>query len=301
MAKVLLVEDSPTQATEMRMLLEEGGHQVKLADNGKVALEILSSESTDVVVTDLEMPEMNGLQLVEQMNALHAYIPAILVTGQGSEELATQALQRGAASYVPKNHLRSMLNDTVANTLDILRSDASFAQLISAMQKNVFVFELGNDANLISPLVSLVTQMVAGMDLLGGRELARLGSAVEHAVLNAMYHGNLELDSSEIPSSGALVYNGSTNDLIESRKREGPYMDRKVHVEVSASKEQIRVVVRDEGPGISKDNIPSGPEAGSLESESGRGLVLIHSFADEVTFNDAGNEITIVKHCAATV
>ncbi|WP_201743719.1 ATP-binding response regulator [Roseiconus nitratireducens] len=300
MAKVLLVEDSPTQAVEMRMLLEEGGHQVRHAANGKVALDVLSNESTDIVVTDLEMPEMNGLQLVQSMNSLHSYVPAILVTGQGSEELATQALQSGAASYVPKNHLQSMLNDTIANVLGILRSDASYAQLIAAMQKSVFVFELGNDPALISPLVSLVTQMVAGMDLLCGRELTRLGGAVEHAVFNAMFHGNLGLGSSVLPSHRAVIYDGATTDSIERRKQEEPFKDRKVYVEVSAAKDQIRLIVRDQGQGFAKSKIPDVAKSGTLEAESGRGLVLIMSFADEVTFNDEGNEITIVKNCVPT-
>ena len=102
MAKVLLVEDSPTQAVEMRMLLEEGCHDVRHAANGRLALEVLSEESLDIVVTDLEMPEVNGLELVETMRTDYAHIPAILVTARGSEELAAEALQKGAAGYVPR-------------------------------------------------------------------------------------------------------------------------------------------------------------------------------------------------------
>ena len=170
MAKVLLVEDSPTQAVEMRMLLEEGNHEVRHAANGRIALELLNSETPDIVVTDLEMPEVNGLELVESMQSMHAHIPAILVTARGSEDLATRALQCGAASYVPKDHLQSMLNETIVNVLGVIRTDASFEQLISAMRKNVYEFELDNDASLISPLVSLMTQVVAGMELLGGME-----------------------------------------------------------------------------------------------------------------------------------
>ena len=94
MAKVLLVEDSPTQAVEMRMLLEEGSHEVRHAANGKIALDVLAQEPLDIVVTDLEMPEVNGLQLVETMRADFAHVPAILVTARGSEELAAEALQK---------------------------------------------------------------------------------------------------------------------------------------------------------------------------------------------------------------
>ena len=297
MAKVLLVEDSPTQAVEMRLLLQEGGHEVQHAANGKQALEVLANDSTDIVVTDLEMPEMNGLELVESMNSLHSYVPAILVTAQGSEDLATKALRCGAASYVPKNHLQGLLNDTIVNVLGIARTDASFVNLIAAMQKNVFVFKLENDPSLITPLVSLVTQMVAGMELLRGIELTRLGGALEHALVNAIFHGNLQLGSAVIPSDPAIINEGATSDLIERRKSESPYKDRKVHVDISASKQEIRIVVRDEGNGFSADKIPDDSSGYALDSDSGRGLVLIKSFADELSFNEQGNEITIVKKC----
>lgn len=298
MAKVLLVEDSPTQAVEMRMLLEEGRHSVRHAANGQVALDALSTDTPDIVVTDLDMPEVNGLELVQSMKMHHAHVPAILVTAQGSEELAAQALRSGAASYVPKNHLQSMLNDTIEDVLGVIQTDASFAQLISTLQKNVYVFELDNDASLISPLVSLLTQVVAGMELIGGMDLVRLGGAIENAVLNAMYRGNLRLGPSVTPSRRAIVDELKTTDSIERRKTEMPFKERKVHVEVSACKKEIRVIVRDEGDGFSKNKIPDSASVGPMDSESGRGLVLIQSFADEVTFNEVGNEITFVKHCA---
>ena len=297
MAKVLLVEDSPTQAFEMRTLLEEGGHQILSAGNGKIAVDVLARETPDIVVTDLEMPEMNGLQLVEHLQTLHADIPAILVTAQGSEELATRALQSGAASYVPKKHLQSMLNDTIRDVMGVLQTDASFAQLISSLRKNVFAFELKNDASLISPLVALLTQVVSGMELLSGMDLVRMGSVIEHATLNAMYRGNLKLGPSVTPPHGAIIYEGATTDLIERRKQEEAHKDRLVYLEMSATKGEIRIVVRDDGDGFNPDKIPNANSPGTLDNESGRGLVLIQSFADEVTFNEFGNEITIVKRC----
>ncbi len=156
MAKVLLVEDSPTQAVEIRMLLEEGAHQVMHVGNGRMAIDVLEQHPIDIVVTDLEMPEMNGLELVEAMQLGFEHIPAVLVTARGSEDLASQALQKGAAGYVPKNHLQKLLNDTITDVLGVIRSDASFAKLIATLQKNVFVFDLPNDPELISSVGGIV-------------------------------------------------------------------------------------------------------------------------------------------------
>jgi CheY-like chemotaxis protein len=298
MAKVLLVEDSPTQAVEMRMLLEEGRHEVRHAANGKLALDVLADATMDIVVTDLEMPEMNGLELVETMRLEYAHIPAILVTARGSEELASQALQKGAAGYVPKNHLQSLLNDTIVDVLGVIRTDASFAHLISKLTRNVFEFELPNDAELISPLVGLLMQVVAGMELIGGADMNRLGVAIEHALVNAMYRGNLQLGPSVTPAHHAIIYDDATSDLIERRKQETPYKDRMVFVTAIASREEIRIVIRDQGNGFDTSKVPEAVHADLFAAESGKGLVLMKSFADELSFNETGNEVTMVKKCS---
>ena len=297
MAKVLLVEDSPTQAVEMRMLLEEGQHEVRHAANGRLALDVLSEESLDVVVTDLEMPEVNGLELVETMRTDYAHIPAILVTARGSEELAAEALQKGAAGYVPKNHLQSLLNDTIIDVLGVIRTDASFAKLISSLTKNVFEFELPNESELISPLVGLLMQVVSGMELIGGAEMNRLGVAIEHALINAMYRGNLQLGPSVTPAHHAIIYDDATSDLIERRKQEEPYKNRMVFVEAIASKTEIRITIRDQGNGFDTSKVPDAVDADLFAAESGKGLVLMKSFADELSFNETGNEVTMVKKC----
>lgn len=298
MAKVLLVEDSVTQAVEIRMLLEEKHHDVVHVANGRLALEVLETQPIELVITDLEMPEMNGLELVVAMRTEFEHIPAILVTAQGSEELAAKALRRGAAGYVPKNHLQSMLNDTIVDVLGVIRTDASFAKLIKTLQKNVFVFDLPNDSSLISPLVGLLMQVVAGMELLAGIEVTRLGVALEHALVNAIYRGNLSLGPSVTPPHRAIVYDEATTNLIENRRNTEPYKDRLVHVEATASKEEIRILVRDEGKGFNTANVPGRGDLQPLDGESGQGLILMASFTDELIFNEQGNQVTLVKKCS---
>ncbi|MEO1618180.1 MAG: response regulator [Planctomycetota bacterium] len=297
MAKVLLVEDSPTQAIEIRMVLEEDRHEVLHAANGHAALKFLEDESIDIVVTDLEMPSLNGLELVEAMRIEFGHVPAILITARGSEELAAQALQKGAAGYVPKIHLHKLLNDTLVDVLGVIRTDASYTKLLSTLRRNTFEFELTNESELISPLVGLLMQVVAGMELIGGADMNRLGVAIEHALVNAIYRGNLQLGPSVTPAHHAIIYNDATSDLIERRKGETPYADRRVFVTAVASREEIRITIRDQGNGFDTAKVSEIAPAEVFSAESGKGLVLMKSFADELIFNDAGNEVTMVKRC----
>lgn len=300
MARVLLVEDSPTQAIEMTMLLEEGSHSVMHVENGRLGLEALAEYSLDVVVTDLEMPECNGLELVQRMRADYAHVPAILVTSQGSEALAVEALQYGAAGYVPKHDMKALLNQTVADVLSVLQSDESYSKLISTLTKNVFEFDMPNDPSLIAPLTGLLMQISSGLQVFGGMELVRLGMATEQAVLNAMYRGNLELNREQTPSDNSIIHDGATNDLVEQRKSESPYAERRVYVSATATTEEIRIVVRDQGNGFDTSILPSPGNPEMLDASGGRGLVLMTSFVDSVTFNQKGNEVTLVKRRKTT-
>lgn len=295
MARILLVEDSPTQAVEMRILLEEGKHQVQHVANGRQAIKVLEQQNIELVVTDLEMPEMNGLDLVQAMQLDFEHIPAVLVTASGSEELATKALQQGAAGYVPKNHLQALLNDTIVDVLGVIKTDASFAKLITTLQENSYVFDLPNDTSLISPMVGLLMQVASGMELAGGPALGRMGTAIEHAVVNAMLRGNLDLGPSVTPSHRALVYDDATTDLIEKRKAMEQYCRRTVHVGAKITKYEFRVLIRDQGKGFDISKVPSADRTTAKDSQSGHGLVLMRTFTDEMTFNDAGNEVLLVK------
>src|SRR5437667_377442 len=90
---------------------------IEYAENGREALTFMSDLVPHVVVTDLMMPDIDGLELVETVRAEHPEVPVILITGQGSETLALEALERGAASYVPKGQLADKLADTVKQVL----------------------------------------------------------------------------------------------------------------------------------------------------------------------------------------
>ena len=193
MSNILLVEDSPTQAMQMKMLLESAAHQVVCCDDGTRAIEHLQNSVCELVVTDLELPLMNGLELIKQMQCDFPQIPAVLVTGQGSERLAAEALRAGATAYVPKSMVDDMLLGTVEDVLGVMRTDRSYAELIDCTVENRLVFELPNKMILLTTASDLTMQLAGGMRLLSGVDRYRVWTALQHAASNAIYRGNLEL------------------------------------------------------------------------------------------------------------
>ena len=293
MPNILLVEDSATQAMQMKLLLESAAHSVTCVDDGTVALERLADGYNELVVTDLELPVLSGLDLIKKMQADFPDIPAVLVTAQGSERLAAEALKHGAAAYVPKSMLSEMLLGTVEDVLGVMRTDRSYAELIDHLTENRLVFDLPMKPEFIEPVVDLTMHMAAGMELLCGTERHRVSIALKHALSNAFYRGNLELSHAQWQESD----DAPENELVQQRLTQMPYKNRKVHFDARLMRDTLRVVIRDEGHGFDASKVPH-VNASTMDGTKGRGLILIHSFMDKVTYNERGNEVTLVKHCA---
>src|SRR5690242_9206547 len=113
-ATILVVDDSATERHLAGNLLQKAhGLSVTFASDGREALLAIARNAPDAVLTDMQMPNMDGLSLVQAVRTQHPAIPVVLMTAHGSEDLAVQALQRGAASYVPKRQLSRELLTTI--------------------------------------------------------------------------------------------------------------------------------------------------------------------------------------------
>ena len=135
------------------------------------------------------------------------------------------------------------------------------------------------------PLVGLLMQVVSGMELIGGTDLVRLGIAIEHAMLNAMFRGNLELSSEQIQDAREQMLLEEGPDLVRQRMGDSPYSDRKIHVGVEIGRGNVSFQIRDEGPGF--DPAPYlNDKASTANLETGRGIKLMRTFMDEVTYSE---------------
>lgn len=288
MARLLIAEDSPSQAREIQFLLEDAAFEVELCANGARALEAIARRAPDLVLTDLQMPELDGLELVEAVRKRFAAVPVVLMTAHGSEELAVEALQRGAASYVPKRRLDAELVPTLRRVLALAGVDLKQQQLLDSLTESASAFELASDMALITPLIRQLQEGVKQLRLCDETGRIRIGVALQEALTNAMLHGNLELASGESGGRSPL-------EFAEARRKQAPYAQRRVFVSARLTRAQAEFVVRDEGPGFDTRALPNPRSAPNLEETSARGMLLIRTFMDEVSHNARGNEIRMLK------
>ena len=291
MATVLVVDDSAVDRLRAEKLLaKEIGLTVRSATNGKEALEQLRRELPDIVITDMQMPEMDGLQLVEEIRSKFPAVPVILMTAHGSEELAVQALQRGAASYVPKRNLARDLPETIDSVLGMSKANRGEQRLLECLIDTQSHFVLENDTTVIASLIGHLENNLTRMKLCDENGLIRVAVALREAIVNAMQHGNLEIHSSLREGDEKVFY-----AQVEERRQTEPYQDRRVHVYAKESHREAYYVVRDEGPGYDPTTLPDPTDPSNIDKPSGRGLLLIRTFMDEVHHNKSGNEITMIK------
>lgn len=296
MPTVLVVDDSLTDRRLIcELLRRQSDWRIEQAASGAEALARMQEYKPDVVVTDLQMPEMDGLELVTAVHQYHLDVPVILITAYGSEQLAAEALKRGAASYVPKTQIAFKLLDTMEEVLARARAGRIQQRLLQCLARSEFTFLLENDPSLIDPLVDLVQQMIASLNLCGFTGRLRVGVALKEALRNALFHGNLEIGVEKALQGWDRLFQDKNFALVEERRSQAPYCGRRIYVDVRINSDEARFVIRDEGPGFDVSSIPHQSDPWTAEPESGRGLALMRAFMDEVHFNDKGNEVTLVK------
>lgn len=288
---ILIVDDSPTDRLLAGTVLEQQlGCRVLYAASGQEALDLLQQHTLSAVLTDLLMPGIDGLQLVETIRRQSPHLPIVLMTGQGSEEMAIRALVRGAASYVPKRNLETDLADTLEQVLAMARKHRQMQRLQECVTRLEYHFALENDRTLVPVLVGFLQEHISNLRLCDESGRLRVGVALEEALLNAMIHGNLEVGS-ELRQQGDEPYYAA----IARRSRELPYRERRVLVHSILSRTEAVFIIHDEGPGFHPRQLPDPTDPANLDKISGRGLLLIHTFMDEVRYNERGNQITLIK------
>jgi len=286
MPNILVADDLEIDRLLVQGILESRqGFTVIHAENGQEALRRFDEWEIDLVVTDLQMPEMDGLELLSEVRKLHPNTPVVLMTAAGSEEIATQALVNGAAGYIPKNQVEKLITSTVKNSLDILQADRGFAKLANQSLKTRLDFVVESQPSIIPSLVDLFGQLLTGMPRWDRIHRLRLCIAFEQALSNAIYRGNLEIPPARtIPYSFDEVQ-GDLADLIGERIKE--FGNRRVSVDISFERHWLQARIKDEGQGFP-------PQLNALDfGRGGRGLTLINAFVDEVSFDATGTEITL--------
>lgn len=294
MANLLVVEDDDVDRELVDRCLEGyPGLRVRHVSNAEAALEVVQQETFDVVLTDLRMPGMTGLQLVERLGAEYPLSPVILMTFMGNENIAVEALKAGAASYVPKSQLKELLADTIGQVLDLAKARQSRRQILMHLDGAELRFDLPSDPSLAHPLAAFLQDNLAQLDFGTDAVRTQIGIALMEALDNAIVHGNLEVESDLRRQSRQLYLN-----RIAERRGTEPFRSRRLRLHVVKDPEFVEYRIEDDGPGFDLTRLPDPVSPENLLNVYGRGILLMRTFMDDVRYEGRGNRLILRKNGA---
>ncbi len=125
--RILVVDDEAIVGKRLKPILEKSGYQVEVCESGTAALERLAAASFDIVVTDVRMDDVDGLQVLARVMATSPATKVIVITGYATVELAREALTKGAFDFLAKPFKPDDLRTVVRKAVEQIQTERAAA------------------------------------------------------------------------------------------------------------------------------------------------------------------------------
>lgn len=253
--KILIIDDHDDLETLLTDEFGQKGHFIKSIENRDEAIDLLVTESFDLIVTDLD-----GEHLKSSTNGNAEAVECL------PEEIDTsrsdiKAFKICISNY--KNFSEDELKYFVETVLNLKARSVDKKDMIQEWHEKI-EFEVPSYVSLMHDILDYLMKRVEKSGVVNP-ETSNLFVALDEAFVNAVKHGN--------------KYNA----------------EKLVRITAEVSKEEARFTIEDEGDGFNVNEIPDPRDPENLFKTSGRGVLFIHNIMDEVTYNERGNRLTMVK------
>ncbi len=156
--RILVVDDERDLVMQLKAMLEGEGYVVRTAENGEAALEACRGDES-VVISDLKMPKMGGLELLRQVKKRHPWMPVIMITGQGTIESAVRAIKEGAADYIEKPYNHEVIFNRIEKEIRLLKISEEVDRLKRQREKEFKLSDIIGVSEKIKEIKDLIMQV----------------------------------------------------------------------------------------------------------------------------------------------
>ena len=282
--RVLIVEDDPASRELMGDMIKLEGHDLRTAEEGYQALSLFKEFKPHLVFSDIQMPKMDGLELLQRIRDISPKTIVVMMTAFGCEEYALKALRLRANNYLQK----PIRHDDILPLLEkysalVASADSLQPGKTGEDQQRKFIFE--NDLSKVSDYVNLLVKGI-GQDILG-RDFLDVRIGLYELLVNSIEHGNLEISKEEKFNAPNL------EELYEQRRSDPHFADRKITVELTEDDVAYEWLITDEGQGFDCEKVLKKPD--TIRSVEFKGVTLAQFHFDMLEFFGKGNQVRARK------
>ncbi len=260
--RILIVDDETAIRVLLKQILESREYTVFEARGGKEALQLFRDEPVDLVLSDVNMPGLSGVQLLKAIKEINPRVPVVLVSGYHDIKTVVEALKAGADNFLTKPlHLKELTSIVeLSLSLNCIRLAAN-DHLLGLAQKTTM--KVPSNSHWIKEVVNQIALSSVAVGYCRHDLNNNLKLALMEALSNAMEHGN-QWDINKLVTIEAEICNNS-----------------------------LEVIISDEGSGFDHDILPDPTAPENLYRERGRGVFLMRSIMDEILYEPPGNRIIL--------
>ena len=254
---------------EIRLSLSKIVEQLDLipltAQDGLEALNLLKSKKIDLIITDLMMPQMDGLKFIVKSKEINPRIPIAVISGYGDAKNASFALTRGAFNFITKPFTIKEVENVIRKGLRLRELSLGTDKLLQNVQNQTEIV-IPSYPHLLPSVIFYITKECRWRGIDSENVLNNISVCTDEILSNALVHGN----------------------------KKNP--KKKISVQLNFDARKFTLTVKDEGKGFDVKKFSRQLKESHLDIPSKRGLFIIGYLMDEISFNEKGNEITARKY-----
>ncbi|MCK5683938.1 response regulator [bacterium] len=290
--KILVIDDEKDVVKFLVKLLKiKGFKDVRFAENGKEGLKKYYDYKPDLILTDINMPEMDGLELLKNIKAENPDTIVIILSGIGSSENVIKALELHADNFLKKPFSSKQLVQLLLKYSEIIKDRVRHVNIEKRIISSEYKIEFENDISKIGDLTNLLVRQCGNS--LNCEEKHKIKLGLYELIMNAVEHGNLGISYEE---KGQILEDDGENmvKFYKQRMSDPEHKQKKVYIKVYMDTEILEWTITDEGKGFDWNNIKSPLQNSKLDLH-GRGIFLAGFQFDTMEYFGNGNIVQVTK------